>query len=490
MNRRDFIALGAAVAPVACSDMPTRGGAAAASPLPYMGLATSMNGELAYEARVDGRMPPELRGTLYRDGPGLFERAGYRKQHLLDGDGMIREYRFDGSRAFFRNRFVRTRKYVDESRAGKYLYSTWATLLPGGMMANMFPEFADGQASVSARLRNGRLFAFDETCQPYELDRRSLDTIGLSRLGLPEGFTLYSAHPKEDLRTGDWIHFGLQYGRNVTIHLTEFTREGALKWHRVLQSPRYVYVHDFFVTERYIALYLHPAEIGLANFLLGRKSLLGSVTWKPEQGALLLVVRRGSDDPPVTIDCAAQWMWHSLNAYDQGDAIVADYVGYDNPDSFVGEDAIFRAVMEGREGRIGARGAIRRMVIEPARRSAKSEVLDGGNQDFPTIDPADALRRHRYGYFAVSTTERPFPDAVARMDMGSGARDVYTFGPQRYSAEPIYADGWLLVEVHDGRTRRNELAVLRADRLRDGPVARVELQHGLPLSFHGCWVAA
>jgi all-trans-8'-apo-beta-carotenal 15,15'-oxygenase len=76
------------------------------------------------------------------------------------------------------------------------------------------------------------------------------------------------------------------------------------------------------------------------------------------------------------------------------------------------------------------------------------------------------------------------------MDMGSGARDVYTFGPQRYSAEPIHADGWLLVEVHDGRTRRNELAVLRADRLRDGPVARVELQHGLPLSFHGCWVAA
>src|ERR1700674_105769 len=34
---------------------------------------------------VEGLLPPELSGTLYRNGPGLFERDHYRKSTILDG---------------------------------------------------------------------------------------------------------------------------------------------------------------------------------------------------------------------------------------------------------------------------------------------------------------------------------------------------------------------------------------------------------------------
>ena len=57
---------------------------------PYLGLATSLRAEHDYEARVEGAVPPELRGTLYRNGPGLFDRDGLRRRTVLDGDGMER----------------------------------------------------------------------------------------------------------------------------------------------------------------------------------------------------------------------------------------------------------------------------------------------------------------------------------------------------------------------------------------------------------------
>ncbi|MCP9808385.1 carotenoid oxygenase family protein, partial [Cyanobium sp. HWJ4-Hawea] len=43
---------------------------------------------------VRGTIPPELNGTLYRNGPGRLERAGLSVHHPFDGDGMITAFRF------------------------------------------------------------------------------------------------------------------------------------------------------------------------------------------------------------------------------------------------------------------------------------------------------------------------------------------------------------------------------------------------------------
>lgn len=38
---------------------------------------------------VDGQIPFELQGTLYRNGPGLLDMNGQPIQHPFDGDGMV-----------------------------------------------------------------------------------------------------------------------------------------------------------------------------------------------------------------------------------------------------------------------------------------------------------------------------------------------------------------------------------------------------------------
>src|ERR1700674_6097195 len=68
---------------------------------PYLGLSTSLREEHDYETRVEGRLPEDLRGTLYRIGPGLFDRDGLRKRSLLDGDGMVQAFRFHAAGAHY-----------------------------------------------------------------------------------------------------------------------------------------------------------------------------------------------------------------------------------------------------------------------------------------------------------------------------------------------------------------------------------------------------
>ncbi|MEW5298931.1 MAG: hypothetical protein WDW36_002000 [Sanguina aurantia] len=70
------------------------------------------------EQHVDGTIPAELLGTFFRNGPGLqVDRPGHQR-HTFDGDGMLLSMAFKDGKAFFRNRYVRTRGFVDEQVGG------------------------------------------------------------------------------------------------------------------------------------------------------------------------------------------------------------------------------------------------------------------------------------------------------------------------------------------------------------------------------------
>lgn len=271
---------------------------------PFVGLATSLPHEYHYEARVEGKIPGDLRGTLYRNGPGLFDRGGLRKRCVLDGDGMIQAFHIRAGKVRFHNAFVRTKKYQEEETAGRFLYETWTTQAPGGLLANLGANIGN-QAGVTVIIRNDKLYAFDESSQPYELDPETLTTRGLSHLGLPEGTAVYAAHWKVDGHTGEWLHFGLEYGRQVTLHITIFQSDGRLKKHRTVPLPRYTYMHDFFVSDHHLIFNLHPVELSIFRFLLGERSFRDTMRWKPENGNLILVLGREDDAEPLQLTADA-----------------------------------------------------------------------------------------------------------------------------------------------------------------------------------------
>jgi all-trans-8'-apo-beta-carotenal 15,15'-oxygenase len=477
--------------------------------LPFAGLATSLPEEHDYEPEIEGRLPVELRGTLYRIGPGLFDRAGLRKRMILDGDGMICAFRFDRGRVRFRNRYVRTRKYVEEEAEGRFLYATWGTPAPGGALANLGGRLAN-QASVTIIRRGQDLYAFDEYAQPYRLDAESLDTAGPSDLGFPEMTKGFKAHWKVDGTTGEWLLFGMEYGRTNLLHVASVSPNGCPGACWSVEVPWRVYIHDWLVTERHVVFVLHPAIIptgAVISMFLGLGTIGGMVRWTPELGNRILVVDREGKGKPVWIETEATWMWHGVNAYERKGEIVADFCGSKGFTGIGSPDPPMFAIMEGRYPRpfpIEALPLVRRYVIDPGGKAVREEIVAGDDHyEMPFVNPRRGCCEHRYAYFAKGGGVDWFWTNVARVDVRTGKVECHDFGRRRFCGEPVFVPdpaassepesgkepGWVLTLVYDGDSRKSVLAVLEAERLSAGPVALIPLRHHVPFNFHGYWHA-
>lgn len=502
LTRRGFLKMGGAIgiggALASCAGSPPfRQNDRLLNSLPFGGLVTSLRQEHDYYAAVTGRLPEDLQGTLYRNGPGLFDRGGLRKRSVLDGDGMIQAFTFGSGRVRYRNRFVRTDKFIAEEREGRFRYATWSTQAPGGPLANLFGLSMADQAGVTVVCRGNSLYAFDEATTPFELDPATLITRGRSDLGLKNDRPLFAAHSKMDAESGDWVLFGLSYGLDATLYLTTLRKGGHSQ--RRIHLPRRVYLHDFFVTSRHVLFYLHPAFVQPVSYLLGVGSLLSSLSWRPEEGGLLLVVEREGTAAPLILETEPAWMWHGLNAFENGVEIVADLVAYAAPDHFLGLDAPATAMMEGRPSPPVAPGELRRLHIDLRGRRVREEKISCGDHEFPFVNPRLACRRHRFGYLTTGKERGTLPTGISRIDTERGSIETFSFGAGIWCGEPVFVprlrssgdsqreEGWLLSEGYDSADGCGFLAILDAERVADGPLATVRLAHHAPFSFHGTW---
>lgn len=481
--------------------------AMAAAPLlagrPFYGPAESLPDEHDYAPRIEGRLPDGLRGTLYRNGPGLFERDGYRKRCILDGDGMIQAFTLDPSAPRYRNRFVRTEKYIEEEAAGSWLYPSWTTRKPGGWWANAMPTFKSA-AGVNVFARSTGLYALEDGSYAHKLDPQSLDTEGPHFFGTADA--VFSAHPKVDGRNGEWIHFGTEYGRATQLHLSVLDGRDRVLRHRKLPLVGGDYIHDFFVTENFIVLHVHPVALSPFRLLSGLHAFADSLRWEGDRRGTTVWVfdRHDFAKDPVQLEAEASWMWHSANAFEREGEIVADWIGYDYPDHFLDtEKGSLWQVMNG-EGWKAAQqpGELRRWTIDRQSWTLREEKVGDlpGSAEFPVVHPKTVCHPHRFVYAASGFNEGDYvlPNAISRVDTETGDTRSFRF-PDTYSVgEPVFAakagggeeEGWLLTVAYDDTSQKSSLAVLEAGDLEGGPVASLQLEHHSPLSFHGCFAAA
>ena len=449
-----------------------------------------------YAPRIEGDLPRDLNGDLFRNGPGLFERGGVRKRHLLDGDGVIQRLSFRGGDAHYRSAFVRTQKFVEEEKADAYLYSTWSTRRPGGMFKNFGGgEFAV-QAGVTVYPIGDALHAFDEGNPAYRLDPETLETLGPRHIGDVAGPGGLKAHAKFDPIRKEWLFMGQTFGRKFGLRAVRCAEDGTHIATTRFDETASVYIHDFMATENYFVFVMHPCEMSPFGFLLGQKSMIDSLTWRAEKSNQIILMPKNGD-APIVLEGRGAFMWHALNAYETGNTIIADFVAYDDPDHFIGASPLLATLMEGRMGAAEQPGTIRRYQIDLANRQVKEELLDGANHEFPMIDPRTALAKHRIGYFAVGGIGA-LQSGVKRLDYDTGAVQVHDFGPLTHVGEPVFAarpggdldEGWVIAQCLDGAAGVTFFAVFGADNIEAGPRAKVWLDHPMPIGFHGSWATA
>jgi all-trans-8'-apo-beta-carotenal 15,15'-oxygenase len=456
---------------------------------------------------IDGNVPPELDGILFRNGPGRFSRGGVRYAHPFDGDGHIVRIDIGPRGVRFSNRFVRTREFIAEEEAGRLLYRAFGTNLPGGIRANLLRMRIKNAANTSVIWHGGRLLALWEGGPPHRLDPHSLDTLGpetfedrlCNRSPGPLGWLArrlsahlpFSAHPRVDAQSGELINFGLLFGRPNRLMLYRVDGAGRMDVPASHELARYSFVHDLAVTNRWLAFLLPRADFDAPRALLGLKTPVGSLriaTGRPMEALLIPRDAGPGGARLLTLDCVPGFVFHIAQAFDREDgALVLDVVRYREYPVFDDFESLFRRVHPGMLPRL------ERITITPD--TGRCEIEPWGERAFelPVTAPGafGEPRRYIYGVGAPFERGAPYLTAIQRLDTETGELCKRDFGLD-LAGEPVLVpgsdgeEGWLLSLIHRADREETDLVVLRASDL--DIEATATLPCLIPVGFHGCWV--
>lgn len=472
---------------------------------------------------IEGEIPPELHGTLFRNGPGLLDVNGQPIHHPFDGDGMVCSFAFAGGRAFFRNRFVRTEGYLAERAAGKILYrGVFGTQRAGGWGEHILDLRLKNVANTNVVWWGGKLMALWEPAAPHCLDPATLETHGMDLLdGALAPGAAFAAHYHIDPfchwdgGAASLVNFGVKVGLNTTLTIYEFNPAGRLTRRHAHTVSGFALLHDMAVTPNYCIFFQNPVSYNPLPYVLGQRGAGQCLSSQLDRPTRILVIPRHSAKGEVRVfTTLSGFVWHHVNAFEEDDALVVDSVWYD---AYVGiePEQDFRAIDFATlpPGRLG------RTRIDLTTSVTERQMLAPHSCEFPVLHPAKVGRPYRYAYLAAAA--RPEGNGplqtILKVDITNDTRQVWSAGPRGFVSEPIFAprprsteiaafttpdvgnpldntvaaedDGWLLALVYDAARHRSALVILDARDLTRGPLAVLHLRGHIPHGLHGSFTS-
>jgi all-trans-8'-apo-beta-carotenal 15,15'-oxygenase len=436
---------------------------------------------------VEGTLPTQLTGTLFRNGPGQFGQFGRRYAHPFEADGATTAVRFGGGRASGAARVHASSGLVAERAAGKMLYGLsvpWWRRVRNGLRGRM-----KNTANTNVVAWQGRLFALMEAGKPTEIDPATLATIGETDL---DGavVSMFSAHPHRVASRKAIYNFGLEYGRVTKLHTYELPDVGPARHLGAVELEGPPMLHDFIATDTHLVFFVSPVRVHIPRMLLQIGTFTDLFRWRPEHGTEVICVPIDDPSSPVRFTVDAFCQWHFTNAFTRNGQIYVDYVRYANFDSFAeigglaqSKPASVQALVDGHP---------HRAVIDLKARTLRSEQTLDRNAEFPTIAGGREGAQHGFSYLVLDELR-----TIARHDATSGTLAVHTLPDHQRATEAVFVgrpggtredDGWLLALCHE--VDAAFVAVYDAARVQDGPVARAWLHHHVPITFHGTFVPA
>lgn len=433
----------------------------------------------AFDLPVIGQLPRELNGCYLRNGPNPM-RVDDPNYHWFMGPGMVHGVRLrDGRAEWYRNRWVRS-KAVAEALGEKWI---------AGPVHDS--DFAANTHIIS---HAGRMLATVEAGPlPYELTD-DLETLGpCDFLGtLPKGF---AAHTKFDRRTGDLHAIAYSYRRDFVQHVV-VDRTGRVSHVTDIPVVDRPMMHDFALTDRYVVLFDLPVTFSLDAAKSGREM---PYIWNPAHEARVGLLRRG--DPSGT----ACWfpvnpcfVFHALNAYDDGSNVVVDLCRYTAPydvSSLTGREPV----------------TLDRWIIDTENGKVLESRIDDHFQEFPRVDERVVAQRHRYGYCTGTgqatggqhfsggdTADENSGNALFKHDLLNRTLEAHQLSRGACAGEAVFVprsadaaedDGYVIAFVQAPERGATDLLILASQNFAGEPLARVQLPARVPLGFHGNWIA-
>ena len=409
-----------------------------------------------FDLNVIGHIPDSLQGTLLRNGanPQSGESA-----HWFLGNGMLHGVRIEAGQAkWYRNRYVKTPLY----------------LKPDGDVMDGLGDMTMSAANTNVIHHAGKIMALEEGHWPFVVSNE-LETVGPNNYGGKlEG--AMTAHPKLCPETGELLAFS--YGMTPPyLTYLRASASGELLQTEQIEVPGATMIHDFNVTRNFVIFMDLPA---VWNFE-GMATTGLPILWDESYGARLGVMpRNGGNADVVWYEIDPCYVFHPLNAYENGDKIVIDVCRMDDtmkPGSSA-PPMLYRWTIDQVSGRV------------------TETQLDDRVVDFPRVADAVVGLKHQFGYCAAFAGSAPYGEGLIKYDLEAGTSEYRHLDGGQASEAVFVKDpaasgedgGFLLSYVYQPEIDQSEVLILNAQDMLGEPVARIQIPARVPAGFHGNWI--
>ncbi|EKG14270.1 Carotenoid oxygenase [Macrophomina phaseolina MS6] len=461
-----------------------------------------------YELEVIGQLPADLHGAFYRVQPDhAFPPLFGEDEVPLNGDGNVCCFYFKDGHVDFKNRYVRTPKFLAERAARRALFGRYRNKYTDDPRVRNVLTRTTANTHVIYHAK--KIMALKEDAPPFEIDATTLDTVGMVNYHGTFRCPTHTAHPKADSETGELVAFGYEAKGDASPDICSFTvdKNGFVTEEVWFKAPWACMIHDFWVTKNFVIFPVNGLKASLEQMQKGGEHFY----WDESLDHQLLgvVPRRGATPSDAKWFKTPQGCYsHTINAYEEGGQLVLD--------ANVWTDCVFPFFPNSKGNKFfydpaTLRSPVLRYRFDPNGRTdalvTPERVVQEGVNEFGRIDDRLTGKKYaRYWILTVDPTKKVYDNGTAAQagfntlvchNTETGETQSYYHGDDVTFQEPVFVprtddappeDGYVVVLADLYRERRSHLLLFEAREIDKGPIAEIKLPLKLLDGLHGSWV--
>ena len=465
-----------------------------------------------HEAKVvEGKIPPDLEGTLCRNGPGRIRVGDIQYGHWFDGDGIVTRLSIDGKsqKATYDAKYVETKRFEAQQKSSDDSVAkagAWTKRGQGKWWQNLFaiptnPSntnvifFTDGKTSPS-------MYALAEGGNPVKINPSTLATIGEAAFQSSTGektASFFSAHYASDPKTGHIYNHGVVLAPKTAVNIMELDQHGELIQQSATELPLLTFIHDNALSENYFVLLLPPFTTppnAMLDSLLGGEPLGKQFAWNPDGNEMTTAMIFSKK----TLDCIARVSlpllstYHLLDAFDDGNVVTLRVLVHEPPNSRNRVEECFSDMYSAEDLPL-CRMMEYCMDVESGKMISSRRIApDAAPCELPDMNMAWGYRK-RYIYTNTREEGVDFTNSLQKVDLDTGkCSNLISFGDDVYAGSPIFVpkedakkedDGYVLAQLYRAKEHGSDICILDARSMKK--VTQLRLARPVPYQFHGAW---
>ncbi|KAH7696890.1 CBN-BCMO-2 protein, partial [Aphelenchoides avenae] len=168
-------------------------------------------------AAIEGEIPKWLKGTILRNGTGMFKVGDTEYKHWFDGLAYIQRYHFENGKMLYSAKYLRSEAYERNTAAQRIVVGEFGT---ARYFSYFFENTVTDNGVVNFVKSGDAIFACTETPRLNQVDPKTLETGAKVNFADYVAVNMVTAH-QHTITDGSVLNVGSKFGRDAYYVFTK-----------------------------------------------------------------------------------------------------------------------------------------------------------------------------------------------------------------------------------------------------------------------------